>query len=132
MTARIKNFFTIMTAKAANGSGITIPVWEYRNCIVSIGTSGTSTLTAKCQWAIGESSPTFSSAATPTNMRDYVEMYDLEDWSAVDGDTWFAVAWADDVKQYEININALDFVTFIVSWYTGGAVTIAMRCTDNT
>lgn len=58
-------------------------------------------------------------------------MVDLEDGSAIDGDTGFVVAGTDDFRQFEININSLDYLAFTVTARSAGSVTIEVVVTDN-
>lgn len=124
--------YTILSAKAATGAGIAIPCKDYRHAIFSFATDGGSdaALTVKFQGAISEVSnagPAFGSSQSVTNMWDYIEVVDLEDGAAIDGDTGVAVATADDYRLLEANINGLDYVCAVVTARTAGEVTIKVK-----
>ena len=93
-------------------------------------------MTVKCQWAVASSAtdytwPDFTAAQSVTNHWDYVMMADLQDWSSVTWDTGFVVAWTDDFKNYEVNINWLDFLNFTVTARSAGTVTIVAQLSTN-
>lgn len=136
MSFRSVQHYKIFDAKAATGTSTTIDVRDYRDCIVKIGTATSANLTVKCQGAVASSAtpttpPTFSSAQSVANHWDYVQMVDLQSGSPVDGDTGFVVTGADDFRQFEININSLDYIAFTVTARSAGSVTIEIVCTDN-
>ena len=130
-------FYTILNAKAAAGAGIAIPCEDYRHAIFFFATDGggDAALTVKFQGSLGagispvnmETAPAFASAASLTNMWDYIEVIDLEDGSAIDGDTGIAVATADDYRMLEANINGLKYLCARVTARTEGEVTVIVR-----
>lgn len=131
--ARQRLFYTIMSAKAATGVGNTIYCSDFRNAIVTIATAGSpaATLTVNCKGATGNSAPTFTSAASSTNMWDTVQMIDLQDGNPINGDTGLGFTATNEVRQFEVNINALDYINFDVTAFTQGTVTITIILTDN-
>lgn len=136
MSFRSVRHYKIFDAQATTGTSNTIDVRDFRNAVVKIGTASSANLTVKCQWAVASSAtdttpPTFSSAQSVANHWDYVQMVDLEDGSAIDGDTGFVVAGTDDFRQFEININSLDYLAFTVTARSAGSVTIEVVVTDN-
>ena len=60
-----------------------------------------------------------------------MQMVDLEDGAPVDGDTGFVVTGTDDFRQFEININSLDYINFSVTARSAGSVTVEVVVTDN-
>lgn len=120
-----------MDAKATTGIGNVLDVRDFRNCVVSIATASSANMTIKCQGAIGDTNPTFTSAASATNAWDYVQIVDLQNGSAVDGDTGVVLTGTDDCRQFEINVNSLDYVTFNVTALAAGSVTIKAVVTDD-
>lgn len=124
--------YTILNAKGATGAGVAILCEDFRHCVFSIATDGGSdaALTVKFQGAISSvsnASPAFGSAQSVTNMWDYVEVMDLEDGAAIDGDTGVAVASADDYRLLEANINGLKYLNAVVTARTEGEVTIKVK-----
>lgn len=75
-----------------------------------------------------------STDATIAKPWDYVEVVDLNSGTDIAGDTGVQITAAtDEVRQYEVNTNVIDFVTVEV---TGGqsnasAVTVWLIATDN-
>jgi len=129
--------YVVLNAKGATGAGIAIPCRDYRHAIFSFATDGggDAALTVKFQGSIGagvkpnviNTAPAFGSAQSVTNHWDYIEVIDLEDGSAIDGDTGVAVATADNYRLLEANINGLDFVCAVVTARTAGEVTVKVK-----
>lgn len=128
--------YTILNAKATTGAGIAIPCGDFRHAIFFFATDGggDAALTVKFQGSIGagirhnmDVAPTFGSAASVTNMWDYIEVVDLEDGSAIDGDTGISVATADDYRTLEANINGLQYICARCTARTEGEVTVVVR-----
>lgn len=131
MARQVQKDISILAAKAATGIGNNIFVSDFRNCVVSIATASNASLTVKCQGAIGSTCPDFSSSQSATNMWDYVQMVDLQNGTPINGDTGFVVTGTDDFRQFEVNINSLDWMNFVVTARSAGSVTINMTETDN-
>lgn len=113
--------------------GNTIFVKDFNHAILTYDTDGggDAALTVKFQGSISETEPDFSAAQSPSNQWDYIQVIDLEDQSTIDGDTGIAVATADDHRQVEANINALNYINAIVSGWTEGEVTVKVMLADN-
>ena len=134
---RQSEFYTILNTKAATGAGVAIQCEDYRHAIFFFATDGGSdaALTVKFQGSLGkgrtnenmEIAPAFGSAASLTNMWDYIEVIDLVDGSAIDGDTGVAVATVDDYRMLEANINGLKYINARVTARTEGEVTVIVR-----
>ncbi len=136
MAFRSVQHYQIFNAKATTGTSSVIDVRDFRNCVVKIGTATSANLTVKAQWAVASASttttpPTFSSAQSVSNHWDYIQMVDLQNGAAVDGDTGFVVTGTDDFRQFEINVNSLDYIAFTVTARSAGSVTIDIVVTDN-
>jgi len=122
--------YDILSAKATAGIGNIILVDDFRHMVASIFAlvPGGAAVTVKCQGSIAETAPTFGSAASATNQWEYVEMVDLNTGTATDGDTGFSVSGANDNRQYQVNVDGLRWITFILSGITGTiAVTSKVR-----
>lgn len=128
---RNRKIYNVMAQKAATGIGNVIDVRDFRNVVVSIATSDSANCTILCKGSIGDTAPAFGSAATPTNVWGLLEMATLADSSAPVRGTGLALTGTDIVKLYEININGIDFITFDVSIYSAGKVTIDLVAVDN-
>lgn len=125
-----------MSAKGATGIGNVIPVGDYRNCVVKIGTASSANMTIKAQGAIASinaenTPPAFGSAQSVSNNWDYVQMIDLNDGSAITGDTGLVLTGTDDFRLFEININGLDFISFVITARSAGTATIDVQLSSN-
>lgn len=128
--------YNILNAKAATGVGSTIPVRDFRNCVVRIGTASSANLTVKAQGAVAlpatnYTAPDFAAAQTVANLWDYIQMIDLQNGNPINGDDGFVVTGTDDFRQFEININGLDFINFVVTARSAGSVTVDVQLTSN-
>lgn len=112
-----------------------IPVSSFRHCVISVGNAASTTLTFQVQGALGgmqNAAPNFAAAQTATNQWDYVDIDDLEDKSSIDGDTGIAYSGAAaDVRLFEVNINALDYISLKSSSHSAGSVTVLVTLADN-
>lgn len=129
MSLRDSKEYTILNAAGATGAGNVISVQDFKHAVFSFATDGgaDAALTVKFAGSVAETAPDFDSAQSVTNMWDYIEVVDLEDGSAIDGDTGVAVAAADDYRILEANINGLQWITAIVTARTQGEVTVKVR-----
>ncbi len=128
--------YTILNAKGDTGVGINIPCKDFRHAVFFYATDGGSdaALTVKFQGSIGagigaemDTAPDFSATQSVTNMWDFIEVIDLEDGSAIDGDTGVSVATADDYRMLEANINGLNFINARVTAHTAGEITVIVQ-----
>ena len=121
--------YTILDAKAATGIGKAIKCQDYKYAVLSFATSDSANLTVKFQGAISDgstegSAPNFAGAQSVANMWDYVEVIDLEDGSAIDGDTGIALSGTDDYRLLQMNIDGLKYLNARVTAYIAGKVTV--------
>lgn len=115
---------TIMNAKDTNGIGAPALVSDFANIVFAVNSTGNAALTLKFQVSYQKTMPDFSAAQSPTNQWDYVRVVDLEDGSAIDGDTGITFASADDNRMLEADVNGAMWVNAIVSGRSAGAVTV--------
>lgn len=109
---------------------------DYTHVEVSIHSAGTSTYTAKLVGSFGKSAtsedaPDFTQTVGPSNSYDFVQMIDLEDASAVDGDAGFAPSGSDDNRHFEANISGMRWLTVIFTAWTQGSLTCKIRLYSN-
>jgi len=122
--------YTIFSVKGAAGTGLAIPCKDFRHVIFSLATDGVNAspgLTVKFQGAISpvsNASPAFGSARSVANMWDYIEVIDLQDGSAIDGDTGVAAATSDDFRLLEANINGLAYICATITAWAVGDLTL--------
>lgn len=122
---------TILSAKAATGTGTAMNVEDFRHAVLALVGAGTSVLTVKIQGSIQKERPDFSAAQSATNQWDYVQIIDLEDASAIDGDSGVALAADEAGRQFEVNTNGLVWLCATVTAYTSGNVTILATAFGN-
>lgn len=115
----------------ANGAGKVMLVEDFKHLVLSLDTASNAAGKISIQGSVAEEPPTFGSAQSPTNQWDYVEVIDLEDGSAIDGDTGITLSGTDDHRQLEVNVNMLRWVTVIISSYSAGAWTVKGRASSN-
>lgn len=129
MSLRDSKEYTILDAAAAASTGKAIAIEDFKHAVFSFATDGggDAALTVKFQGSIAEDAPDFSAAQSASNMWDYIEVVDLEDGTAIDGDTGVAVATADDYRLLEANINGLKWLCATVTARTEGEVTVKVR-----
>ena len=131
--------YNLHSAKGATGWSVAIPCEDFRTAVIGLATSGTTTATVKIAGAVAlvttapgaESAPTFTSAASISNPWDYIEAVNLQNGSAVDGDTGHSWAGTDTVELYEVNVNELDYIAVQVDAWTQGAITAWIVLSDN-
>lgn len=123
-----------LNAKAATGASNTIYCADFRNATVSVSAPLNTSLTIKVVGAIGDTAPDFSSAQSTTNVYDFIEVVDLQDGYAIDGDTGITIdntTAAVNCRMFEVNTNALDWFAVVVTSYTDGSVSASTTLTDN-
>ena len=114
----------ILDAAAADGIGIPLYVGNADVIDLMLHTTDTTTATIKFQVSHAKDMPNFAGAQSPTNQWDYVDVVDLEDRSAIDGDTGIALSGGDDNRHLEVNANGATWICAIVSGYTQGAISL--------
>jgi hypothetical protein len=131
---QVVHYANILDAKAATGASKTIFARDFRNAVVAVNAPANASFTIKFAGSIGDTAPDFTSAQSASNNYDFVEVIDLQDGAAIDGDTGVTIDNTTVVvnnRMFEINTNALDWVCVIVSAYTDGSVTASITLTDN-
>jgi hypothetical protein len=111
----------ILDAKAATGAGVAMLVENFDHLALTLASDTNATFTVKVQGSHSVAEPAWESAQSATNLWDYVQVKDIEDNSAIDGDTGIAFT-VDDVRQFELNCNGLRWINVIVTAYTDGNI----------
>lgn len=134
--ARDRKYYPLFTNQAATGTTNVVDVRDFRNCVISTGTSGTATLTYKFQASLVKNDsttsqvPDFTAAASKTNQWIYVQAIDLATGNSVAGATGVGIT-ADECRLFEININSIDYLAMTVTAYTQGQLTSSLVLTEN-
>lgn len=125
----------------AGSSGVAVkaPVVLYtegfRNIILMVSTSGTATTTLKVAGSLGKPAsqattsprydfPNFAATISPANPYTYLQAINLDTGAAVNGVTGLVASGADLENQYEVNVNALKYLTVFPASWTQGAITV--------
>ncbi len=119
--------YTIMDAKTTTGAGNIILADDFRHAVLSVNTSGSANCTLKFAGSIATDSPNFGNAQSVSNPYDFVEVKDLQDGSAIDGDTGLVLSGTDDNRLFEVNVNGLRWITARLTAISAGAVTVKIR-----
>lgn len=114
----------ILNAAGANGIGTPMHVSDFKNVVLGLNTTGTTTATIKFQVSYQKDMPNFAASQSPANQWDYVKVVDLEDASAIDGDTGVALVGADDNRYFEAEVNGANWICAIISGWSQGAVSL--------
>jgi hypothetical protein len=113
---------------------------DYRNAMLQVTTSGTSTLTVKVAASLGKTlgdttahgdTPNFGATQTKSNPYSFVQIIDLVNASNVDGSTGITTTATDINKIYEANVNGLKYLTVIPTAWTAGTITVKVALYDN-
>ena len=134
----------LFSAQAATGtSTLVLNVTDFRDVVLSFATASSASFTVKIQGAIGVIgtsngagqgeiiAPTFSSSASATNAWDYIQAVNLNTGVPVNGSTGIVYTGTDSVSLYEVNTNALDFLTVTVTAYSAGTLTVKAASSTN-
>lgn len=119
-------------------------VSDFRNIILEFGTSGSTTCTMKIAGSTGKPEsavlpltsprwdfPNFAATVIPKNPYTFLQAINLDTAAAVNGATGVVVSGTDINNQYEVNINAMKYLTvFPISW-TQGVITVKAILTTN-
>ena len=132
----------------AGAGGIVVPaptvisLAEFRNIVMQVSTSGTATTTLKIAGSLGMPAaeaavgprygfPNMGATQTNTNPYSFLQVIDLENANAINGNTGIVVAGTDIHKTYEVNINAMNYLTVIPISWTQGKITIKIIIVTN-
>lgn len=99
-------------------------VRDFRSIVICVATTGSANMTIKFAGAISEAIPDFEAAQSQSNPWDHVEVVDLQDGAAIDGDTGIAFAGTDDVRLFEVNVNSLIWFGAHLTARSAGSVNI--------
>lgn len=113
----------ILDAKGATGIGTPMYVGDVQNIVIAFHTASSTNATTKLKGSISKGRPTFGSAQSPTNSWEFIEVIDLEDGSAIDGNTGIVQSGTDFNRYYKVNVDALTWIVLDVTTYSAGAIT---------
>lgn len=120
-----------LVAKAATGVGAALKVGEYRDCVASIKTTGF-TGTIKFSGSAKQAEPDWTLASSDANRRfTYVQSVNMENGTAVDGNTGISYTTDTNYYEYEINTNLVNWVNVEVTARSAGSVSVTFRPSKN-
>lgn len=123
---RLTQYGNLLNAKAANGIGAVALVEDYKSMNFNFIAPALSNYTIKFVKSNQTTRPDFTAAQSATNEWNTVEVIDLEDGNAIDGDTGIAVAGAVN-RSFEVNTNGIRWFAAIISSYVAGTATVNYR-----
>lgn len=121
----------IFSAVTATGTGTAFYVPDFMHLFFILSSASSANFTIKFQGSYSDSAPDFSSAQSNTNRWDYVQVRDMQNNSAIDGDTGVAFAGTDDVRQFECNVNGLKWICATITARSAGAISLRLQAFSN-
>jgi hypothetical protein len=109
-----------------NLKGKTIECEEFAHLVVSYNTANSANCTIKFQGSL-QPDVNFHTAQSATNRWDYVRCIDLNDGTAIAGDTGVALTGTDDNRLFEINVNGLRSVCVAVTAWSAGTINVSIK-----
>jgi hypothetical protein len=89
--------------------------------------AGDAILTAKLVGSIQKNPPDFALPQGPNNQYEFIQMMDLENSVAVDGDTGIVLATADVNRMLEANVNGVRWLAVLLTDGSIGELTVKAR-----
>lgn len=114
-------------------------VTDFRNCVLSVIGSQNCNMKIFVKGAIGkgeagDTRPDFTVLSSNRNNSnanwDFIEVVDLEDGAAIDGDDGINLS-GNNVRNFEINLNAFDWLSVHATAVIAGTVTVIGAFTTN-
>jgi hypothetical protein len=121
----------LFTAKATTGVSLAYPVKDWQHIMLCLSSASSANFTIKIQGSFSETAPTFSAGRSATNRWDYIQIKDLQNNAAIDGDTGVAFAGTDDVRMFEVNVNGLKWVSAEITAISAGTVNLQLSAFNN-
>ncbi len=117
----------ILDAKATTGIGLPILVEDFKDVLLTLYSASSANFTVKFQASNSDVCPDFGSAQSETNRWDYIQVKDLQNNSAINGDTGVAFAGTDDVRQFEANTNGQKWICAVITAISAGEVSLSTK-----
>jgi hypothetical protein len=119
----MRKFHTFFTDKATTGIDKPALCSNFDKILLSMDADSSSSFTVKFQGSMSRTMPDFTAAQTQANQWDYIEVVDMQDGSAIDGDTGVTLVATTDHRMFQANVDGLVWVNVRVTAISGGAVT---------
>jgi hypothetical protein len=122
----------IFTAQAADGSGVTQLVQDFKNVQLKVVTSGSADFTLRIQGSLQKEAPDFSGAPSETNQWDYVAVWDYQDpINIILGDAGIPFSGTDDFLNLLVNVDGLVWLNCEISGYAAGEAGVELVAFNN-
>lgn len=105
-------------------------VKSFKHTVLDCDFSDTAAMTLTIRGSISDTAPNFNAAATNSNRWDTIQVIDLQDGSAINGDTGIVVA-ANDHRIIELNTNGVNFICPVITAYTSGKANVRYSAYNN-
>lgn len=127
----------------AGSGGVLVPApkvilgRDFKTITYSVSTSNSADMTIKLLGSNGtvssgtQDTPNFGATQSPSNPYSFIQFVNLSDGSSVDGATGIVLSGTDINNLYESNTNFLKYLTFVITAYSAGTITIKMILSDN-
>lgn len=112
-------------------TGNPVLVEDYKIMALTLASSGNGDFTIKFQSSISNTCPDFSAARSVTNRWEYIQVRDVQNDSAVDGDTGVTFSGSDDVLRFEVKNSGQKWLCATLTTYNAGIVTLTAKLFDN-
>lgn len=108
---------------------------DYRHAILEVSTSGSATTTLKVAGTISPPSNStytvFGATVSASNPYTFMQLVNLDDGSTLNGSTGVVVTGTDVNAQYQVSVNAMQYMTIIPVTWSAGAITAKLFLADN-
>jgi len=114
---------------------------DWRHAVLSVETSGSFNGTFKVAGSLGKLksddtgsngiTPNFGATQSKSNPYSFVQLINLDTAAGVNGATGVTSSGTDLHNMYEVNINALEYLSLILTAWSAGAITVKALLADN-
>ena len=106
---------------------------DFRDAVLAFNSDGggDAAMTIQVVGSIQKTPPDFARAQAPDNQYDFVQMIDMEDSTAIDGDIGITLAATDINRMFEVNVNGLQWLGLLITNGTEGEITVQARIFNN-
>ena len=106
---------------------------DFQHVILAVDTDGggDAAMTVKVVGSLQDNPPDYAQPQSPTNQYSFLQILDLDGEVATDGSTGIILAAADVNKQYEVNVNGMQWIAVIPVTGTQGEITVTARLYNN-
>lgn len=125
MFRRVQKDIVLLNAVTATAVCTALNVSDFRTITVAVAASNSPNLKLFFQGAVGATAPNFATTRSATNIWDYIEVIDLQDGTAIDGDTGITLTSGGyiGIRLFEVNTNGIDWLSVNATAFVAGIVT---------